>query len=362
MFVTKVIRMKKILLINGSPKGKASNTFKLTQSFLKGLNKHNEYEIEEILCSQVNVNDCMGCFYCWKNEEGQCALKDDMTSIFKKYISADIVIWSFPNYFYGMPSSAKRIMDRLLPLYYQNLATDDNCTTYHLRRHKLEEQKYLLFCSCGLYNTKENIDGIKKQFELLYGDKCDMLFCSESQLLSNSFMDYCTSRYLAALEEEGSRYPTTFRFSSEIKDVFETPFLPIQDFLSFVDSSSVLKTNNMTEEDYLHEKVRSFFKNMSLTYDSTMLNVDSSVLEIQITDYPYSCQLHINKKKCELVENINDFVPYRLKVVSKLSFFVSNPTLANATEPKAKGPDFNTLIDLINKFEKKGITKELKFC
>ena len=134
----------------------------------------------------------MGCFYCWKNEEGQCALKDDMTSIFKKYISADIVIWSFPNYFYGMPSSAKRIMDRLLPLYYQNLATDDNCTTYHLRRHKLEEQKYILFCSCGLYNTIENIDGIKKQFELLYGNKCDMLFCSESQLLSNSFMDYCT--------------------------------------------------------------------------------------------------------------------------------------------------------------------------
>lgn len=354
--------MKKILVINGSPKGKASNTFKLTQSFLKGLNKNKEYEIEEVYCAQVKVNDCRGCFYCWKNEEGKCFIKDDMTSIFIKYICADIVIWSFPNYFYGMPAGAKRIMDRLLPLYYQNLTTNDNCTTYHLRRHKLEEQKYILFCSCGLYNTKENIDGIKKQFELLYGDKCDMLFCSESQLLSNSFMDYCTTRYLVALEEEGSRYQTTFRFSSEIKHMFETPFLPIQDFLSFVDTSSVLKTNDMTEEDYLQEKVQSFFKTMSLTYDATMLKVDSSVLEIQITDYPYACQLHINKKKCELVENTNDFVPYRLKVVSKLSFFVSQSTLASATEPKAKGPDFNNLIELINKYEKKGITKEMKFC
>lgn len=70
-------------------------------------------------------------------------------------------------------------------------------------------------------------------------------------------MDYFTTRYLTAFEEE-SRYPTTFRFSSEIKDVFETPFLPIQDFLLFVDYSSVL--------------------------------------EIQIIDYRYSCQLHINKK------------------------------------------------------------------
>ena len=63
---------------------------------------------------------------------------------------------------------------------------------------------------------------------------------------------------------------------------------------------------------------------------------------------------------CTLVENKNDFIPYRLKVVSRFSFFVSNPTLTGATE--SKEPEFNTLINLINKFEKKGITKELKFC
>jgi multimeric flavodoxin WrbA len=356
------MRMKKILLINGSPKGKSSNTIKLTKSFLKGFNKNNEYEIEEIICSQVDVKDCKGCFYCWKNEEGQCAISDEMNGIFQKYISADIVIWSFPNYFYGMPSGAKRIMDRLLPLYYQNLATNDNCTTYHYRRHRLEDQKYILFCSCGLYNTDKNIDGIKKQFELFYGNKCDMLFCSESQLLSNSFMDYCTAQYLDTLEEEGNKYRSTLKFSSEIKDIFKTPFVSMQDFLSFVDSSSVLKIKNMTEEDYAYEKVQSFFKNMSLTYDATMLNVDNSVLEVQITDYPYTCQLHMNKKKCDFIENANDFVPYRLKVICNLSFFVSNPSLTGATESKAKGPDFNALIDLINKFEKKGITKEMKFC
>lgn len=352
--------MKKILVINGSPKGKSSNTFKLTQSFLKGLNKNKEYEIEVIYCSQVNVNDCKGCFYCWRNEEEKCSIKDDMTNILIKYICADIVIWSFPTYFYGMPSNAKRIMDRLLPLYCHNLETNDSCTTYNLRRHKTEGQRYILFCSCGLYNKKENVDGIKKQFELLYGDKCDMLFCSESQLLSNTFMDYCTTHYLAALEEEGNRYQSTFRLSAEIKDMFETPFLPIQDFLSFVGASFVLKTADMTEGDYLLEKVRSFFKSMSLTYDATKLDVDSSVLEVQIIDYFYVCQLHINKKSCTLVENKNDFIPYRLKVVSRFSFFVSNPTLTGATE--SKEPEFNTLINLINKFEKKGITKELKFC
>ena len=353
--------MKKILLINGSPKGRASNTFRLANAFLKGLNKKKEYEIEEITCSEVNVNDCKGCFSCWRNEEGTCAIRDDMSSIFQKYVSADIVIWSFPNYFYGMPSCAKRILDRLLPLYYQNLSSEDGCTTYHLRRYNLKEQNYLLFCACGLYNTEKNIEGIKKQFELLYGDACEMLFCSESQLLSDRFMDYCTAQYLAALEKEGCKYRESFHFSEEIKKLFKRPFLPMEEFLSFVDATSVLKTNKMTKEEYAYEKVRAFFKNMSLTYDASKLHVENAVLEIEITEFPYRCQLHMNKKNSLLIENKNDFMPYRLKVISNLSFYVANATLSGETNQKTKQPDFNVLIDLINKFEKKGITKELKF-
>ena len=137
--------MKKILLLNGSPKGKNSCTLRLTNAFLKGFNRAQEYDVEVVECANLNISDCKGCFYCWKNEEGNCAIKDDMAELFQKYISADVVIWSFPNYFYGMPSNAKRVMDRLLPIYYQNLVTDDGMTTYHLHRHDLSNQKYILF-------------------------------------------------------------------------------------------------------------------------------------------------------------------------------------------------------------------------
>ena len=348
--------MKKILLLNGSPKGKNSCTLTLTNAFLKGFNKHNEYEIEEVVCSKLQINDCTGCFYCWKNEEGTCALKDDMTELFQKYISADIVIWSFPNYFYGMPASAKRIMDRLLPIYYQNLASDDGHTTYHLRRHNLKHQKYLLFCSCGLFNTQMNTEGIRAQFQMLYGDDCDMLFCAQSQLLSNRFMDYCTEPYLQALEAEGERYAQTYRFSPEIKERFRTPFLPMQEFLSFVDASSVLKNSEMSDEDYRLAKIKSFFQNMTYTYDASKLQAEHSVLEIQLTDHPYTCQLHMDKAKCLLVDQTSDFAPYRLRIIANMSFFAPHK---NA---KAKAPDLNALILLINKFEKAGTAKEMKFC
>lgn len=357
------MRMKKILLINGSPKGKASNTRKLAMSFLKGLNEKNEYEIEEIVCAKLAVNDCKGCFYCWKNEEGKCAISDDMTSVFKNYLAADIVIWSFPNYFYGMPSCVKRVMDRLLPLFVQNLNSDDGETTYHPCRFDLKNKKYILFCTCGLYNTKCNTEAIESQFKLLYEDKCDMLFCSEGQLLSNQFLDYCTIEYLNELEKEGAKYRECFRFSSEIKKKFATPFLNIKEFLEFVDSSSVIKTTDKTEEEYIHDRLKSFFKSMSLTYDASRLSVDKSVLEIQITDYPFKCQLHMNKQNCVLVTNPEHFVQYRLKVIANLYFFEGNPSLTGEKHNKRiKGPDFNMLIDLINKFETKGITKELKFC
>lgn len=350
--------MKKILLLNGSPKGKNSCTYQLTSAFLRGLNKKDDYEIDEVVCSKLDIRDCTGCFYCWKNAEGTCILKDDMQELFQKYISADLVIWSFPNYFYGMPAAAKRIMDRLLPIYYQNLATDNGITTYHLHRHDLSHQKYLLFCSCGLYNTQMNTEGIEAQFNLLYGEKCDMLFCSQSQLLTNRFMDYCTEPYLRALEAEGEKYAQTHRLSDEIQERFKTPFLPMQDFLSFVDASSVLKNEEMSEDEYKLAQTKSFFQNMTLTYDASKLLAEHSVLEIQLTDSPFICQLHMDKTKCVLVDHAEDFAPYRLRIISNMAFFAPN----KSNNAQNKAPDLNALILLVNKFEKAGITKEMRFC
>lgn len=39
----------KILLINGNPRGKRSNTYKLSQAFVKGLSGNGQPEYEEII-------------------------------------------------------------------------------------------------------------------------------------------------------------------------------------------------------------------------------------------------------------------------------------------------------------------------
>ena len=89
-----------VLLINGSPKGKGSNTYKLAMAFVEGLRKEQtELVLEEIFVNQLEINSCLGCFACWNKTPGQCVIKDDMQEVLDKLLWADITIWSFPLYY-----------------------------------------------------------------------------------------------------------------------------------------------------------------------------------------------------------------------------------------------------------------------
>lgn len=58
-----------ILAINGSPKGKRSNTWRLTSAFLDGITAQEEstYEqtpaIETLNVCNLDIKPCLGCFF-----------------------------------------------------------------------------------------------------------------------------------------------------------------------------------------------------------------------------------------------------------------------------------------------------------
>ena len=54
----------KVLMINGSPKGKKSNTYKLTNAFIEGIKEATDVEYEEIQVNNLNIKPCLGCFSC----------------------------------------------------------------------------------------------------------------------------------------------------------------------------------------------------------------------------------------------------------------------------------------------------------
>ena len=96
----------RILVLNGSPK-KKSDTFRLTDAFLKGLNRGGEHEVHIVNVIDKKIAPCHGCFSCWQREDGHCVIPDDQNAILDVYRDADLIIWSFPLYCYGMPQMCK---------------------------------------------------------------------------------------------------------------------------------------------------------------------------------------------------------------------------------------------------------------
>ena len=87
----------KILVINGSPKGDRSNTYKLAKAFLAGMEEgakagEGSFEVEEIQVNRQDIHPCLGCFSCWSKTPGVCCIKDDMRDVIPYGVSRYIIL------------------------------------------------------------------------------------------------------------------------------------------------------------------------------------------------------------------------------------------------------------------------------
>ena len=78
----------KVLVLNGSPK-KKSDTFRLTEAFLRGFNREKKHEVHIINVIEKDIAPCRGCFGCWQRLDGHCVIQDDQNAILDLYRTAD---------------------------------------------------------------------------------------------------------------------------------------------------------------------------------------------------------------------------------------------------------------------------------
>ena len=98
-----------ILILSGSPR-KGGNTDLLVEAFVKGASQ--KHHVELVSVRDYEVNPCMGCNACFRNEQHTCAQKDDMTIIYEKMAHADMLVMASPVYFYGLSAQLKAVTDR----------------------------------------------------------------------------------------------------------------------------------------------------------------------------------------------------------------------------------------------------------
>jgi multimeric flavodoxin WrbA len=105
----------KVIAFNGSPR-KKWNTATMLEKALEGAASQGA-KTELFHLYDLNFKGCISCFACKTRggkSYGRCAVKDDLTPIFRKIGKADAVILGSPIYFGSVSGEMKSFMERLL--------------------------------------------------------------------------------------------------------------------------------------------------------------------------------------------------------------------------------------------------------
>lgn len=294
----------KILVINGSPRGKGSNTYKLTKAFLGGMKTKIEaageaFEVEEMQVNQLDIHPCLGCFSCWSKTPGSCCMQDDMQQVIQKQLWADIILWSFPLYYFTVPGGLKNLIDRQLPMVLPFMEEDETGTGSgsHPSRYDMSGKKTVVISTCGFYTAKGNYDGVYSLFDHVCGkDAYTAVVCGQGELFRFPELSQRTNEYLGYVTEAGKEYAGG-QISSETRSKLEELLYPREIFEKWADSSwGVDKSSEEKESDALV-----FTRYMAALYRKESYTGKEQILEMYYTDVDECYQIVMGKEEGQVV-------------------------------------------------------------
>lgn len=287
-----------ILVINASPKGSKSNTYQLTRAFLKGIcsaqNGSGELHIEEITLSRQDIRPCLGCFSCWNKTPGKCCIPDDMQTLLQKRLEADLILWSFPLYYFSVPGGLKNFIDRQLPLVLPFMAerSDGVGNGSHPSRYDLSHQKHVLISTCGFYTAQGNYDSVRSMFDHMCGkDNYTTLFCGQGELFRVPELSERTGAYLKIAEQAGREF-WDGGITKETKQMLDQPLFPKEVFERMADASWGVSPESGQKES----QALIFTRQMAALYNRSSWPGKDLILEMCYTDLNERYQILLGEK------------------------------------------------------------------
>ncbi len=280
----------RILVINGSPKGERSNTYRLTQAFIAGITEQLGKDAVEVLTvetSKADIRPCLGCFTCWRSEEGSCCLHDDMASVIESRVWADVTIWSFPLYYFSVPGPLKNLIDRQLPmaLPFMEERTDGMGNGSHPSRYDMAGKRTVVISTCGFFTSEGNYDGVHSLFDHLCGrGNYEEILCGQGELFRVPELHERTDAYLQRVQHAGSEFAQG-GISHETAEGLKELLFPRQTFEAMADASWGISRETGEAED----EAISFTRQMAALYNPASFDGTQRVLEMNYTDRGVSC-------------------------------------------------------------------------
>lgn len=294
-----------ILLIDGSPKGKNSNSLKLAHRFLDGL-KHGyahrgeDISVEELHIASMNIHPCRGCFACWQKTPGHCCIPDDMHRVLEQQLAADLILWSFPLYYFSVPGLLKNVIDRQLPMSLPFMSTrqDGYGSGSHDARYDMHGKRHVLISTCGFYSAEGNYDSVTRMFDHILGKENYMtLFCGQGELFRVKELSARTDAYLDVVTSAGEDYARTGAISDENEAQLRTLLYPREVFEKMADASwGIDRTTGEKEPEDLV-----LTRQMAALYNPAAYDGKDRVLEMHFTDSDHRYQIHLGPKGSEVL-------------------------------------------------------------
>lgn len=287
--------MMNILVLNGSPKGKRSNTYQLTKAFLRGICGEFEKqeaegpEITEIEVSHANIRPCLGCFSCWNKTPGKCCIQDDVQGILEKMLWADLTIWSFPLYYFNVPGSLKSLIDRQLPmsLPFMTERADGIGNGSHPCRYDLSGKRTVLISTCGFYTAEENYGSVLEMFDHICGkENYTAVFCGQGELFRVPELSKRTGEYLEYVRQAGQEY-IAGGITADTREKLSRLLYPKEVFERMADASWGIDAGSGEKED----PSLTFTRQMAALYQKEAYSGTDLVLEMRYTDVGKAYQI-----------------------------------------------------------------------
>ena len=222
----------KVLVLNGSPK-KQSDTFRMTERFLKGLDSAGEHEITVVNVIEKKIAPCRGCFGCWQQGKGHCLIDDDQNGILDLYRTSDLIIWSFPLYCYGMPSHLKAVLDRTIPLMKMDMVQLSDGRVQHVALADFSKIHTVVISGCGFPDWEGNFDGLRMQCRQCFGN-LTMVCVPETPMLNVPQAAVVADPLLDRFEAAGAEYAKDLSLSPETVAGLEAPMIPKEMYIRIV--------------------------------------------------------------------------------------------------------------------------------
>ncbi len=293
----------KVLLINGSPKGKRSNSLRLAESFMEGFKNQNEsrgsqVEIERLDLASMKIASCKGCFACWKNTPGSCCIKDDMQQVIQKMLESKLIVWSFPLYYFNVPGLLKNLIDRQLPMSLPFMSENESGygSGSHDARYDMSGVRHVLVSTCGFYSAKGNYDSVTKMFDHFLGrGNYATIFCGQGELFNVPELSERTGQYLETVKKAGCEYADG-QISDATQNQLETLLYPKDVFEKLADANwGIDKGTGKKDSADL-----TFTKQMAALYNKKSYGGKDRVLEMRYTDLGTSYQILLGKDGSEV--------------------------------------------------------------